>query len=127
MSKIRRKGLAYLQRSPVYNPSELVAVSKLFRPEESWTRKSTWWFDLPIQKIKNNERTNYCLLGQAKKGGFIVLKVPNEFFLKNFSKFETRYQNRIRLHIAAEGENQFVDERGTGRVSFSRFECKRLA
>jgi len=124
MSKIRKQGLAYLRRMPGYRPSEPAAVSRFYKAEESWTGKCAWWFDLPIQTIKRNKLSNYYLLGQSRKGGFTVLEVPNSFLLKNLKEFETRYQNRVRLHIAAEGKNQFVDERGKGNVDFSRFERK---
>ncbi len=124
MSKIRKEGLAYLRRMPGYRPSDLAAVSKFYEAEESWTGKCAWWFYLPIQTIKLNKRSNYYLLCRSEKGGFIVLQVPNGFLLKNLKKFETRYQNRVRLHITSKGNEQFVDERGKGRVDFSRFKRK---
>jgi len=99
----------------------LIATSKFFRAEESWTGSAAWWFDLPIKKVKKNKKAYYYCLGAKRKSGFVILKVPNKFLIENFKKFETRYQNRIRLHIKAEGKNQFVDERGKGRVDFSRF------
>ena len=102
-------------------PSELVAVSKFFKAKESWTKKPAWWFDLPIRKVKNNKQGAYYLVGKARKSGFVVFKVPNKFFISNLRKFETRYRNRIRLHITAEGEEQFIDERGNGRVDFGPF------
>ena len=108
-------------------PSDPVAVSKFFKAKESWTRKPSWWFDLPIKKIKKDRHGIYFLLGKAKKSSFVILKVTNKFLRDNLKKFETRYQNRIRLHLAAEGENRLVDERGKGRVDFSPFERKRLA
>ena len=54
-------------------PSGAVAVSKYFRAEESWTGKATWWFDLPIKKVKNNRRGIYYLLGKKRKSGFVVI------------------------------------------------------
>jgi len=122
MSNIRKRGVAYLHKALGREPSGAVAVSKYFRAEESWTGKATWWFDLPIKKVKNNRRGIYYLLGKTKKSGFVVLKVSNKFLADNLKKFETRYQDRIRLHITAEGANQLVDERGKGQVDFSRFE-----
>ena len=122
MFNIRKKGIAYLHKALGREPSGAVAVSKYFKAEESWTGKPTWWFDLPIKKIKNNKAGVYYLLGKTKKSGFVVLKVSNKFLADNLKKFETRYQDRIRLHITAEGANRLVDERGKGQVDFSRFE-----
>jgi len=121
MSDIRKKGVAYLQKCLGYTPS-LIAVSKFYVQEESWTGKDTWWFDLPIKKVKNNKKGIYYLLGKKRKRGFVILKVPNKFLADKLKKFEIRYQDRIRLNIDAEGANRFVDERGKGRVDFSRFE-----
>jgi len=122
MSNIRTRGGAYLHKALGREPSGAVAVSKYFRAEESWTGKATWWFDLPIKKVKNNRRGIYYLLGKKRKSGFVVLKAPNMFLIDNLKKFETRYRGNIRLHLAVEGKNRLVDERGQGRVDFSRFE-----
>ena len=54
MSNIRKRGVAYLHKALGREPSGAVAASKYFRAEESWTGKATWWFDLPIKKVKNN-------------------------------------------------------------------------
>lgn len=122
MSNIRKIGVAYLHKALGREPSGAVAVSKYFRAEESWTGKATWWFDLPIKKVKNNRRGIYYLLGKKRKSGFVVLKAPNMFLIDNLKKFETRYRGNIRLHLVAEDKNRLVDERGQGRVDFSRFE-----
>lgn len=122
MSNTRKKGIEYLCKILGHKPSEPIAVSKFFKVEESWTGKAAWWFDLPIKKIKKHKSSTYYLLGKAKKGGFVVLRVPCKFLADNLKKFETRYQDKVRLHITAEGSTKFVDERGKGRVSFSRFE-----
>lgn len=124
MSNTRKKGIAYLQKVLGRSPSGLISVSKFYKEEESWTRKPAWWFDLSINKIRKNRNTAYYLLGKAQKSGFVVFKVPNKFLISNLRKFETRYRNRIRLHITAEGKNQFIDERGNGRVDFARFKQK---
>jgi len=121
MSDTRKKGVAYLQKRLGYTPS-LIAVSKFYVPEESWTGKAAWWFDLPIKKVKSNKKGIYYLLGKKRKSSFVVLEVPTKFLRDNLKKFETRYKDIIRLHLAAEGKNRLVDERGKGRVDFSRFE-----
>jgi hypothetical protein len=124
MSNIRKRGLAYLKKVLGHMPSDPVAVSKFFKAKESWTRKPAWWFDLPIRKVKNNRQGVYYLVGKAKKSGFVVFRVPNKFFISKLRRFETRYRNGIRLHITAEGENPFIDERGNGRVDFGPFKQK---
>ena len=124
MFNIRKKGIAYLHKALGREPSGAVAVSKYFKAEESWTGKPTWWFNLPIKNIKGDKRGYYYLLGKEKNSGFVILKVPTKFLRDNLKKFETRYQEQIRLHLTAEGKNWLVDERGKSRVGFSRFEVK---
>jgi hypothetical protein len=121
MSNIRKKGLAYLKKVLGQMPSDPIAVSKFFKAKESWTKKPVWWFDLSIHKVKNNRQGVYYLVGEEGKSGFVVFRVPNKFFMNNLRNFETRYRNRIRLHITVEGENLFIDERGSGRVDFGPF------
>ncbi len=126
MSDTRKKGLKYLEEVLGYQTSEMVAVSRLYPPEKSWTKREAWWFDLSIEKIKKNKNRYYYLLGakDASESNFVILKVPYKYFLDNLEKFEIRYRGRIRLHLAAYRENWLVDERGKGKVPFSKFEYK---
>jgi hypothetical protein len=126
MSDTRQKGLAYLQRKLQDKPTELVSTSRFFPPEKSWTKKEAWWFNLPIKKIRANKEKEYYLLGarNEKKSDFVIVKVPNKFFIENLKRFETRYNNNILLHLDAYKENWLVDGRGKGKVDFSRFEVE---
>ena len=126
MTDTRRKGIAYLQRKLQYEPTDLVSTSRFFPSENSWTGKETWWFNLPIKKIRANTNGHYYLLGaqNEKKSSFIIVKVPNKFLIDHMKKFETRYNNMVILHLAAYHRNWLVDERGKGRVDFARFELK---
>lgn len=121
MSDTRRRAIIYLKKRLGCTPS-LITTSKFFRAEESWTGKQCWWFQLPIKKVKANKNGNYYLVGESKKSSFVVLKVPNKFLVDNLKKFETRYWERIILHLSAENSDRLTDKRGKGRVDFSRFE-----
>jgi hypothetical protein len=120
MSDTRRRAITYLKKHLGYIPS-LIATSKFFREEESWTHEKAWWFDLPIKKVKDNKNGNYYLVGESKKSSFDYLKVPNKFLVGNLKKFETKYRKCIRLHLSAESSDRFTDKRGKGRVNFSRY------
>ncbi len=148
MSDTRRKALEYLKKvvadpqssglnicpkqlddlkKVVANPrSELLSTSKFFEAGKSWTKKEAWWFDLLIKKIQTNKEKDYYLLGARdnKKTAFVIVKVPNKFLIKHLKSFETQYNNKIRLHLAAYKGNWLVDERGKGKVDFSQFEVK---
>src|SRR4030042_421114 len=121
MSDIRKRGIAYLKKRLGFSPL-LISTSKFFRAEESWTRSEKWWFDLPIEKVKDDKNGVYYMVGESPKSSFVVLKVPNKFLIANLKKFETRYQGRIRLHLSTGGPDRRADSRGKGQVDFSRFE-----
>jgi len=122
MGSTRQEGLRYLESILGSPLPRCVAASKLFPAKESWTRKETWWFDLPIDKIEQLSGEHYYLVGQWGPSKFVILKVPNKFLLANKDHFDTRYQRRIRLHLAAYKENWLIDERSPDRVNFSKFE-----
>lgn len=122
MSDIRAKGLSYLNRIlPDLRPSS-VHVSKLYTADESWTGSPAWWFDLSIEKVRADPTGTTCLLGEiADSDDFVIFEVPNSFLAENLEGFETRYQDRIRLHIAAEAPDRFTDQRGPRKIDFSSF------
>jgi hypothetical protein len=124
MVDTRQKGLRYLDGFLGQPRPFCIAVSKFFRPEESWTGKETWWFDLPIENIEQRPEKHYFLVGEWARGQFVVLKVPNRFLLDNMDSFDTKHDRCIRLHLAAYDENWLVDERATDGVCFSDFEMK---
>jgi hypothetical protein len=126
MPDTRIKAIAHLGKVVGKVPLKLVSASKFFESNESWTQKEAWWFNLPIKKLKENKEKDYYLLGarNKQKTGFVILKVPNRFLIENLRGLETRYDNKIILHLAAYKGNWLVDERGKGKVDFSRFEIE---
>lgn len=122
MSDIRTKGLAYLKRKLPEAQHSAVHVSKFYTADESWTRSAAWWFDLSIANLQSDPDGITFLLGQNPRGDdFVIFEVPNSFLAENLEGFETRYQDRVRLHIAAEAPHRFTDQRGTGKIDFSPF------
>lgn len=121
MSDTRKRGIIYLKKHLGCTPS-LITTSKFFRAKESWTNERCWWFQLPTKKVKANKNDYYYLVGESKNSNFVVLKVPNKFLIDNLKKFETRYWERVILHLSAESSDRLTDKRGKGRVDFSLFE-----
>jgi hypothetical protein len=124
MPDTRKRALVYLQKVAGEVSGKLVSTSKFFRPEESWTKKETWWFNLSIDRIRLASNEFCYLMGEYQTNGFVVLKVPNQFLLDNLDKFDTKTANKIQLHLAAYPENWLVDERVGNGVNFSQFEIK---
>lgn len=119
MPDIRKRGIAYLSKRT--NNPELIAVSKEHTAEESWTGSPVWWFDISIDKIQSNPDQVYYLLCEKGNREFHILQVPNKFFIDNMDKFESRYDNKIRLHLDTEQDNRFVDQRGPGKMDLSSY------
>jgi hypothetical protein len=124
MSDTRKRALIHLSKVAGDVSGKLVLTSKFFRPEESWTQKETWWFNLPIDRIQSASNDFCYLIGGYQVNDYVTLKVPNKFFLENIDKFDTKTENRIQLHLAAYPENWLVDERVENGVDFSQFEIK---
>ena len=122
MSNIRPRGITYLNKVFDYDRSDFIKVSKFYSEEESRTKDSVWWFDIPIKRVKNNPDKNYFLLGEKLNGEFAILRVPNKFFIENLENFDTKYNDNIRLHLGAEDNRLYIDERGSGQVDFTKFE-----
>lgn len=124
MADTRKRALDHLSKIIGDVSGKLVSTSKFFEPEESWTQKETWWFNLPIKKIKGNKKKYYYLVGTRKEGGkgFVIVKVPNRFLIAHLRGLETRYDNKAILHLAAYKENWLIDERVKGKINFSKFE-----
>lgn len=120
MIDTRKRGVEYLKQALWAKTSPCIAVSKLYSPEESWTKGYAWWFDLPIDKIDRHLDRDYYLMCKKKDKGFYILKVPNQFLKKNIRKFEIQ-KKRIRLHLGAVKDTLFIDQRGKGKVEFSLY------
>jgi hypothetical protein len=54
----------------------------------------------------------------------VIGEVPNRFLITNLRGLETRYDDKVILHLAAYKDNWLIDERGKDRLNFSRFEIK---
>jgi hypothetical protein len=125
MADTRQRALKYLDDFLGQPRPHCIAASKFFRPEESWTGKEAWWFDLSIEKIERYPGEDYYLLGEWGRDEFVVLRVCNRFLWSNRESFDTKYRQRIRLHLAAYEENWLVDERVADGLCFSDFEMKK--
>lgn len=86
-------------------------------------RESLWWIDIPQQKFENPKSTAIDLLCEITPGAseFHYLRVPVDFFKKEKSKLDVNAHGVLRLHLSAEPDKMFVDQRGSGRISFGRF------
>ncbi len=120
MTDIRNELVEFFKQELWAKISSCIAVSKLYPPEESWTKRYAWWFDLPIDKIDRYLDRDYYLVCKENDKDFHILQVPNQFLKKNLEKFEIQ-KEKIRLHLGAEKDILYIDQRGKGKVEFSSF------
>lgn len=100
-----------------------VVTSKLYAPNESWTRDLAWWVQVPAAAIREGKTIHIvCEAVGAGKTKFRYLRVPAAFFQEHLDDFATIGDEKINLFLAATPKSEFVDQRGPGRISFARFE-----
>lgn len=123
----RRAGLCFLERRLGEIPSGHVAVSKYYPPEESWTRSPIWWFDIPLNKLRDQSCHQVHLVCQNNEGeGFYYLCIPASFLLESLNSLDAvkkgrRRRETVRLYLSARREDHFRDLRGSGRIDFARW------
>jgi hypothetical protein len=79
---------------------------------------------VPAAPIKSGKVVH--IVCEAEKGSsqFRHLAVPAAFFANHLDDFATIGEDRINLFLAAEDGIEFQDQRGSGRISFAKFEQK---
>lgn len=96
--------------------------SKYYLPEESWPKKSVWWFQIPINVVEKKQSGHVNLLCQVSpnKNEFHFLKVPTKFFREHLEKFHF-VEDKISIYLSTGTERLFVEERGEGSLDFQTF------
>jgi hypothetical protein len=109
-------------KSQIPNVVGPVYTSKIYSPEESWTRTAVWWLELPATLLSETSNTKVNLLCQIEVGStdFHILQVPVEYFKQNLAGFELKAE-KISLFLSAELTTLFFDQRGTGKVPFKQY------
>jgi|SRR5215469_7671230 len=118
---VRNQAILWLEKNngksqgPVY-------TSKYYKPEESWPKKSVWWFQIPINSIEENTSGNVNLLCQTlpNENAFYYLKVPSQFLIKNLNKFHI-VQGKVSIYLLTEPKRLFIEIRGRGSLNFEEF------
>jgi hypothetical protein len=103
-----------------------VVTSKLYGPDESWTKEKAWWIPVPLSAIQAG-KTIHIVCEAADPGRrFHHLQVPAAFFEQRLRDFAGIGDDKINLFLAAEPGMEFQDQRGPGKVSLARFEVGAL-
>ena len=117
---IRSEALRWLSTRGV--ASGHIVTSKRYAPDESWTKETAWWVQVPLSVLDANETIHVGCEAESGAGMFRHLKVPSSFFQQHLKDFAIIARDKINLFLAAEPGIEFEDQRGPGHISFARFE-----
>ena len=100
-----------------------IYTSKYYLPEESWPKTHVWWLQIPIKVIDSTQGDYINLICQVapNKMDFHYLKVPITYLQEHLDKFDIVQKKMIHLYLSADPHKLFVEERGTGKLNFSKF------
>lgn len=101
-----------------------LATSKLYAPEESWTKDSAWWVQIPWSAVRAGKAIHIVLEAARQSTEFRYLQVPAAYFREHETDLALQEPDKISLFLAAALDCEFVDHRGHGRLPFSQFEQK---
>jgi hypothetical protein len=104
--------------SKLRTKSQTIHVSKFYPPEESFTHRSAWAFEIP----KAVEIYLLCAVTPNAKT-FYHLKVPAGFIEEQLPKLHVLKNGKVSLWLSAEPKEMFVEHRG--KIGFDCFLVKR--
>ena len=119
---IRSTAVQWLQNAHEVD-SGIIRASKFYSPEESWTNKAAWAFEVDKSVVEKSPLQKIHLLCEKEPGGkdFYYLQLPGSYLVENQKELYVRSNNRYSIFLSAEQRNLFQDERGKGKVTFSQF------
>ncbi|MDQ2720442.1 MAG: hypothetical protein M3Z26_11890 [Bacteroidota bacterium] len=97
-----------------------ICTSKFYKPEESWPKTQVWWLQFSETAIDAIKYAHVYLPGCSKSRNFHYLQVPVKYLNDHLDKFH-RLGQKIDLYLSANPDTLFVEERGEGRLNFSKF------
>jgi len=117
----RRRALRFLREWLGHDPNGHVAVSKLYKPAESWSGDTVWGYGVPLRTLDDSTSAVVYLLAEKEdREGFHILEVPTTYLAENLRRLSIS-KDAIRLHLSARQRDRFVDTRGSGRVPFGQW------
>lgn len=121
MSDTRQKAKKFLIDTMGKLPAGILCTSKLYEPNESWTKSPAWWIEIPITKLRSGKYSKVHILCSKRDSGFHYLDVPISYFMDKIDKLILREDGKLSLFLSARSEDRFVDLRGLGRIDFSNW------
>ena len=119
---IRSKAIQWLKNAHGVG-SGIICASKFYNPEESWTNKTAWAFEVDKSVVEKAPLQKVHFLCEKEPGerDFHYLQLPGSYLTENKKELYVRSNNRYSMFLSAEQGNLFQDERGKGKVTFGQF------
>jgi hypothetical protein len=122
---IRATALKWLRRWHS-SASGTVRTSRFYPASLSWTKAPAWAFQVPLLDVIESPHAYVHLLCQKSDvaDDFHYLKVPCSYLLSTKDKlfvYSIPGGDAISVFLGAEGDEEFRDARGKGRVTFRQF------
>jgi hypothetical protein len=102
-------------------PEGIIRSSRYYPPEESWTKRPSWWHEFPLTKLRDPNSTHVHIICEKDTVGFFYLKVPKSFFLENITSLCIRDDKNVSLFLSADPSDMFIDYGGKGQIEFSEW------
>ena len=103
-----------------------IRASKLYAPEESWTKSRVWWFEFAASDVQGDRRGFTNLLCEQSSGdsNFSLVKILNSDLIDSKDKLYLRDKRgdlTYSLYLSAEDGERYIEQRGSGNINFSSF------
>jgi hypothetical protein len=118
-----RSGALQWFKSKYKNDNSKVYTSKYYLPEESWPKTHVWWLQIPLKALNtlNGNYINLICQAAPNSSDYHYLKVPVKYFREQIDKFDIVQDKMIHIYLSADTNKLFLEERGTGKLDFSKF------
>lgn len=97
--------------------------SKLYQPAESFTKRHSWWHQVPLGRIQSASIPFVDLVAQRQfesDDDFLLLRIPGAWFVEHVAQLHCR-DDKIELWLSAEPDDFLVDRRSGAALSFNLF------
>lgn len=119
---LRNEGLRWLEAhyGSLSGPKH---VSKFYPPDESWTKKPAWAFEIAAAELDvTHEDLHLLCQREESPNEFHYLRIPSSYLIEHRSGLYFREERgTFSLFLSAEPNLQFSEVRGNGNIRFDIF------
>lgn len=119
---IRAEAVSWFQTNIGASNKKLFS-SKFYTADQAWPKQNSWWFEIPLERLKENATSDFHLLCQKSphRRDFYYLKIPAQYFLSHLDDLTIQKRGTVSIFPSAEENRLFQDQRGRCRLNFRSF------